>query len=121
MLKWLLHNFVRYRYYSISDCWVGIFDFLCLLHFCPCFISSSRSGPQHPDSKPTIVKHHPAPTASITSWITARLAAARLHLTTLAEAAAVDDCDGFKSVSKVPRACIVLVSYVSEDDEYQSP
>jgi hypothetical protein len=53
-----------------------------------------------------IVKHQPAPTASMIGCKAAVPPAAIEHLTILADAAAVEDLPGFKSVVRVPQAYV---------------
>lgn len=59
-------------------------------------------GAQRAPSNPKKVNVHAMPRRSIISCNTARAMAANAQRTILAEAAAVDDLVGFKSVRRVP-------------------
>lgn len=62
------------------------------------------SGAQRAPINPKKVNVHPTPKRSIMSCNTARAVAAKAQRTILAEAEAVDDLVGFKSVRRVPKA-----------------
>lgn len=61
-----------------------------------------------PFRRPNIVKHQPGPTLSRIVCSTESVPAAKAHLTTFADAAAVEARSGLRSVRRVPNTCVTI-------------